>query len=39
MEVLPADENETYVNHFYLIVIGWIVVTIVIALFASIFAF
>lgn len=36
MEILPVDDDELYVDHLYLIVIGWIVVTILIAIIASI---
>lgn len=36
MEVLPEDDNETYVNHLYYIVIAWILVTVLIGIFAAI---
>jgi hypothetical protein len=36
MDILPINDNEQYINHVYLIVIGWILVTILIGLLVSI---
>jgi hypothetical protein len=36
MDVLPMDEDEQYINHVYLIVVGWIIVTLLIGLLVSI---
>lgn len=39
MEVLPEDDNERYVNHLYILIIGWTIATLLIAFFAAMFAF
>jgi hypothetical protein len=36
MDILPIEDDEQYISHVYLIVIGWILVTILIGLLVSI---
>jgi len=31
MELMPPEDNETYVKHVSLIVIGWVTVTFIVA--------
>lgn len=31
MDIMPTEEDETYVKHVSLIVIGWVVVTFIVA--------
>lgn len=36
MDILPVDEDDAYVSGFYRIVIGWLVLTLIIAVIAGI---
>ncbi len=35
MEVLPDDDNETYVKHLYFLIIAWTIVTLTIGVLAA----
>jgi hypothetical protein len=35
MDILPMDDDEQYISHVYLIVLGWILVTIFIGILVS----
>jgi len=36
MDILPVDDDEQYVSHVYRIVLGWIILTILIGILASV---
>ena len=37
MELMPADDNETYVKHVSMILVGWIILTLFIAIGLAVF--
>jgi len=37
MDIMPTEDNETYVKHVSLIVIGWVIVTFTVAVGLAVF--